>query len=239
VNSIPKCVVPSRQDLYEKVLKRYPNPLPGFDDTGSQEQIISERTDRLHRYLMDRADRLDTGCDNCDDKFARKSESRYLYDTPWEVNPRELNFCSDKCGDDYYYAGDFSYQFCEPCERDICIRNPADGWMFQFKDYDGEELCLKCYMGEILDHGIEREKLEGGQIPGMFFNHGNPEALEAGYETVEGFDHYFIRDPHHVKRFTKKALELIDQDKKVVVGYEKMAIGGIEGYVTMMVKNEM
>ena len=37
--------------------------------------------------------------------------------------------------------------------------------------------------------------------------------------------------------FKKKALQLMDQDKKVVIGYESLAYGGSEGYVTLMVKD--
>ena len=34
------------------------------------------------------------------------------------------------------------------------------------------------------------------------------------------------------------AMELMDQGKRVVIGYERMGIGGGEGYVTLMVKHK-
>jgi len=41
--------------------------------------------------------------------------------------------------------------------------------------------CLKCYQELILENGVEREKLEEGFIPEMFFSWGNLEPIRAGY----------------------------------------------------------
>ena len=83
---------------------------------------------------------------------------------------------------------------------------------------------------------FEREKLETGRIPGMFFSCGNTEAREAGYIEVVGFTNYFVGSREAADRFRKKALELIDEGQKVVVAYERLAIGGGEGYVTLLAK---
>lgn len=72
----------------------------------------------------------------------------------------------------------------------------------------------------------------------MFFSRGNSEAIEAGYEEVEDFTEYFIRTNDSIKRFCDKAIELIDEGYQVVVGYESMAIGGSEGYVTLLAKKK-
>jgi hypothetical protein len=46
-----------------------------------------------------------------------------------------------------------------------------------------------------------------------------------------------LRLAHIDKRFViDKALELIDNGHKVIVGYESMAIGGLEGYITLFSK---
>ena len=97
-------------------------------------------------------------------------------------------------------------------------------------------VCLKCYEDLIIENGVERDKLEKGQIPGMFFSYGNLEPLHAGYREVEGFTNFFISCQWDSDRFRKKALELMDEGKRVVIGYERMAIGGDEGYVTLMEK---
>jgi hypothetical protein len=135
------------------------------------------------------------------------------------------------------YSGDFSYFFCDPCAREVCRQNPSNGWMVQYRLVDDEQICLSCYQDMILEDGVEREKLESGEIPGMFFSYGNPEPKLAGYEEVPGFSDYFVNDSRSVDRFTKKALELMDEGYNVVVGYERMAYGGGEGYVTLMVKD--
>jgi len=83
---------------------------------------------------------------------------------------------------------------------------------------------------------MERDKLEAGQIPGMFFSHGNPEPKEAGYFELPGYTEFFIKDPGSVEEFRSKALEMIDRGFKVVIGYERLGIGGGEGYVTLLAK---
>jgi hypothetical protein len=105
---------------------------------------------------------------------------------------------------------------------------------------DDEEICLRCYQEKLLDEGheFEREKLESGQLPGMFFSYGNPEPKQAGYVDVPGFSNYFINDGDKADRFRKRALELMDDGYKVVIGYERLAIGGSEGYVTLMAKEQ-
>ena len=73
----------------------------------------------------------------------------------------------------------------------------------------------------------------------MFFSYGNTEPIQAGYKEVEGFKNFFVSCKWDADRFRNKALELMDQGKHVVIGYERMAIGGSEGYVTLMVKEPM
>jgi hypothetical protein len=70
----------------------------------------------------------------------------------------------------------------------------------------------------------------------MFFSHANTEPKEAGYEEVHGFASYHVRDSVTAEAFRKKALELMEMGKAVVIGYERLAYGGGEGYVTLMVK---
>ena len=45
-------------------------------------------------------------------------------------------------------------------------------------------------------------------------------------------------DRTQADRFRKKALELIDRGGKVVIGYERLAIGGSKGYATLLVKDK-
>jgi hypothetical protein len=84
----------------------------------------------------------------------------------------------------------------------------------------------------------EREKLEKGLIPGMFFSRDNHEPLDAGYRQVPGFTGFFVRTERDAGRIIRKALALMDRGEKVVIGYERLAVGGGEGYVTLFEKDD-
>ena len=56
--------------------------------------------------------------------------------------------------------------------------------------------------------------------------------MEVSYEEEEEDE----EEEESVKRYYEKAIELIDKGHKVVVAYESMAIGGLEGYVTLLKK---
>jgi hypothetical protein len=67
----------------------------------------------------------------------------------------------------------------------------------------------------------------------MFFSTFNPEAREAGFEPVDGFDHFFVNDGRSAERYNAQAMKLIKEGARVITAYERLAIGGLEGYVTM------
>jgi hypothetical protein len=226
----------SARELYETILSRSSLPLPGLEEEFQQKAW--KRAYRIHDYLLDRSDRLDDDCMLCEKKKARNSVSCYVHETPWDDDEVEKHFCSEECMNIYVNEEPRSYFWCNPCGREISRQNPRNGWHIQYREYEGEEVCLRCYENMILMHGVEREKLEAGRIPGMFFSFGNTEPLRAGYSEVPEFTSFFVRSEESKERFRKKALELIDQGKKVVIGYERMGIGGGEGYVTLMVKDK-
>jgi hypothetical protein len=225
--------VPSAEQLYETIIKRFP-PLSGFEDAVCE--MARSRSCRIHDYLLDRADRLDEPCVLCYAKQARRSFTRFVYDTPWDDEETEKPFCSEECADIYLYEEPYAYFWCGRCEREICEQHPGNGWHIQYREYDGETVCLRCYQEAILEDGVEREKLEAGQIPGMFFSWGNSEAKQAGYEEVPGFTDFYIHDEESRKAFRDRAIELMDGGHLVVIGYERLAIGGSEGYATLMAR---
>ena len=225
---------PVFQEIYEKVLRKSGQPLPGFEETIESQAL--PRASKIYHYLIDRADRLDEDCMLCEKKKSRGSQTRYVYETPWEDGETEKHFCSEECADIYLYEEPWAYFECGKCDRTISQQNRQNGWHLQYRDYDGQMVCLKCYEDLVIENGSERDKLEKGQIPGMFFSYGNLEPLQAGYREVEGFSSFFVSCKWDSDRFRKKALELMDEGKRVVIGYERMGIGGDEGYVTLMVK---
>jgi len=161
-----------------------------------------------------------------------------LYDTPWESTPRWLFFHSDVCEEAYTRSGSFDYIDCEGCGRMVCEQNPANGWHIQFRDHaDLGYICLRCYEKEILGNGQPRSDFEGSRIRGgMFFSGDNHEPFNAGFEPVYEFEDYFVNSAESVRRLNEKALDLIDEGAKVVTGYERLAIGGLEAYVTLFAK---
>lgn len=171
-----------------------------------------------------------------DIKRERDAISDILFDTPWQ-NKGEINyFCSEDCYDklfDHSYS-DFRYFHCDSCNRLICEQNPANGWHIQFRYYNGIFLCLKCFQDEILKNGTNPECFEDGQLEGMFFSEGNSELLEVGYKE---YGSYYINSEDSASRLCNKALSLIRQNYKVVIAYEALGIGGLEGHVTLYIKH--
>jgi hypothetical protein len=118
----------------------------------------------------------------------------------------------------------------------ICEQNPRNGWMTQYRfwpDDDGEQICLRCYEAEILENGLPRKMFEDGKLPGMFFSSSNCEPLEAGFQIDDRVNN--TKAPP-AEPICDIALEHFDKGHKVVIGYESMAIGGLESYVTLFWK---
>lgn len=102
----------------------------------------------------------------------------------------------------------------------------------QFRDHaDLGWICLRCYQNEILDNGQPRTDYEGSRIHGgMFFSYGNPESRARGFDAVDGFSDYFVNSRTAAERYNSKTLALVDSGHVVLTAYERLAIGGLEGY---------
>lgn len=179
-------------------------------------------------------------CDWCDEPF-RNGDNRTsieVYDSPWGEPIKKVLHINDDynkdCSSLIFDSGqtDFHYFTCAECERNVIVRCPSNGWhsYYRFNDYD-EMVCLKCYEENILENGISKERFETNTIGGMFFNNGDLE--KAGYS-----EHAtrFIGGEQDAKLFCEEAIKKIDEGYLVVVDYERMSIGGLEGTVTMWVK---
>jgi hypothetical protein len=184
-------------------------------------------------------------CDSCCDEYVLTDVNGYpikedqyseeVYYRPFDEESHILYFCSEECLDRMTDSSwsDFRYFWCNECNRWVCEQNPSNGWHGQYRELDCELVCLKCYEEIILNNGISREKFEEGKLHGMFLSTDNSEAREAGFKEVDGFVDYRVGDE---KPVCDKAMSLIDDGYKVIVAYESMAIGGLEGYITLMVK---
>ena len=163
-----------------------------------------------------------------------------VYDRPFEDKPRTLRLHFDPTYNNYEVCSeriydmcwaDFRYFNCEGCERIVCMQNPSNGWHSQCRIVgDCMMICLKCYEHGLLDNGVDRESIERGELSGMFFSHGNPEPLAEGYEPLGD---RFVGSDTQAKAVRTEILNLMDSGYQVVIGYESMAIGGLEGTISL------
>lgn len=129
---------------------------------------------------------------------------------------------------------DFRYFTCDHCNRMICEQNPSNGWMSQVRYLDdyNTTLCLKCYEEELYTNGVEIESLEEGTLPGMFLDYN--ELKERDFTCV--LDDIHVTGKDSAKCVCDKGIELINSGHIVLIAYESMAIGGLEGYVSLYSK---
>lgn len=156
------------------------------------------------------------------------------YNTPWDESPDVEFYCCEECRDQSEDPGwsDFFWHYCDGCYRYVCYRNPRNGWMGQFRLVnDCEELCLRCYEESVLADGQEEEDFAGDVIKGgMFFNRGNPELMDAGYECLK---EAFIGGGGAALAYNQEARGYIAQGYQLVTAFESMSIGGLEGSIEL------
>ena len=188
-------------------------------------------------------------CYECGEPIKRKEDFTTLevYDSPWG-EPKEIHLhmgneiCEDygiSCEQALYDErwSDFRYFNCFMCDRIIIRQCPSNGWHSYVRETEDGEVCLRCWEEDIYENGVPREKFEEGQIPGMFYNRGDLESH--GYEQVPGFENFPITSGFNARAFCDAAIRVIDEGFLVAVDYERMAIGGLEGYVTMWAKKNL
>lgn len=176
------------------------------------------------------------GCVNCSTPIKHEVCTE-TYDTPFSDLPRILCFCCEDC-EEKFLSDSFAYFYCHECAREICSQNPANGWHTQYREVNGEMVCLKCYEKMILKDGIECEDYEKHNIRGMFFSSGNEEAINAGWQSVEGFEDICLNSKESVEKYCNKAIDLINKGYKCLNAWERLAYGGCEGYVTLFFKKD-
>ena len=159
---------------------------------------------------------------------------RQLYSTPWDKKPNIACFCNDECEQAYTDEGDFSYQTCSTCGRDICVRNPSNGYLYQFRDADSDgdhEICLQCYQNRYIKSGLSLDEINADKIPGIFFD--TDALLDAGYVKQESRIKVHSGNVSEVRDI---ALQYVNQDAKVLYDYDSMSILGDEGYINIWVR---
>jgi len=170
-----------------------------------------------------------------------------VYDSPFDEKSKTIHLhmengiredygisCAQALYDEQW--ADFRYFDCFICHRTIISRCPSNGWHSYVREYEDMEICLSCFEKIQFEDGASQESFEDGRIEGMFFNTGD--FAEQGFECVSGFHGYFIRTSEDTMNYCGTALRLIEEGYIIVNEYNRMAIGGLEGYVTMWRKRK-
>ena len=180
--------------------------------------------------------------------FKEKAIIQDLYARPHDNIPDTYYFLNELARDGYMgeiYSKDFSYFYCEGCNRYICQQNPSNGWMIQYTwlgDDDSEMVCNRCYEEHSLENGMDIEKcLRTRTIPGLFMN--GRELEEAGWKTVLGFEDYLLgmgrsgsSGDYELNKLLDAIEDIDNNNGKMFIEYNDMAIGGLGGYITLWMK---
>ena len=175
-----------------------------------------------------------------------------VYDSPWDEEAKIIwthdserrpvpYDVAQSCAEAIESDGltDFHYFMCEACGRTVIARCPQNGWNGYIRIInDCEQWCLACVESTLKEEGIagfpgELEELfEYGRLFGMFFNVSELEG--EGWLATE--QRTFVDGEESAMRLAKEANRLHDQGRLIIIGYESLAIGGSEGYVTLFSK---
>ena len=198
---------------------------------------------------MKKTNKVKLDCYECGEVIKKNEEyiTLEVYDSPFDEKSKTIHLhiennisnhyrisCEEALYDEQW--ADFRYLECPICQRTIVRQCPTNGWHSYVRDYEDEEICLSCYEQIILKEGIARERFEAGKLDGMFFN--EQDLKDAGYEMVADMENFYVRAKSDVERYCSAALKYIADGYLVVTEYEYMAIGGLEGYQTMWVKQK-
>jgi hypothetical protein len=173
-------------------------------------------------------------CSFCGEKEIIENYSSVpRYQSPFDKEPEIEGYCSDECLDHSESSswGDFTYQWCDSCERSIIQRCPSNGWHEYFRYSENGATCLQCYQDDLIENGVKAESFENGEINGMFFDDGD--LKKAHYQNVGDF---YLGSDYRVNDYCSKALWLIKRGFKVITNYESLSICGTEGHVSLWIK---
>jgi hypothetical protein len=189
-------------------------------------------------------------CHECGEKF-KKSETiksgkvveLHVYDDPWADEPCTVRVhalndderngsCLDKLTDTGW--ADFRYQDCPACGRLVMSQCLDNGWRGYFKTDGDEDICVRCYQERRLADGEPLESFDDGHIPGDFYD--SSELANYNWALVPGLQGVHISGSKGAAEFCARAIAFIKDGQKVLVDYERMGIGGGEGYVSLYLK---
>lgn len=168
-------------------------------------------------------------------QFSCFAHKEYMYDTPYDEESEEYYFLNDSAAAAYkgeVYCKDFSYFYCDNCEKYICEQNPGNGYETHYASINGIITCNKCYKEFLLENGITRELIYAA-VPGAFFD--TDVLLDGGWKELST---HFVNGGN-LESILKMLHGFLDEgDIKVIVNYESVAYGNMEGTITIWTKSK-
>lgn len=178
-------------------------------------------------------------CFVCEEQVPEKNTSvETVYDNPHSDHGREIHLCDDTCHieDD---NSEFSYWYCEQCDRYICQRNPGNGYQSWFKRADnGDDLiCCACYQNDHLARGQPVEDFRRDHAAGTYSMKGDfyddSDLEQAGFSKVPEWTGAKIQGDKSAATYCQHAEDLCMNGAAVITQYRSLSIIGNEGFVTM------
>jgi hypothetical protein len=178
---------------------------------------------------------------NCGDEIKRKEKKIKLeyFDDPWATEPHtgvvhsanNIGYgctCYDALFDSSF--ADFRYFTCSVCERVVISQCPDNGWRSykRTEAESGEEICVACWQKNMLENGLKEDELTGD-----FFN--SSDLSLHSWVPVPG-GQMFINSKRGQEELGNFVKDLFAKGLKVLIDYNRVAIGGLEGSLTVYSK---
>jgi hypothetical protein len=192
-------------------------------------------------------DKSEECCDECQDALEASSIDEYcqeIYHRPDDEEGSIVRFCSDACRESYLWHPEFPYLECFHCHRFVCYRLPTNGYHTQFRDHPFEdktsgvftEVCEACYSSLVANKGQELDDFLNNQGEprtqirgGVWFD----EKEFQDYMCDPDFDRYKVSCGREAMLFNARAGDHIKAGRRVVTCLDSMAIGGLEGRISL------
>lgn len=175
--------------------------------------------------------------------FDEEMKEKEVYWRPYD-GPTTNRYCSNfamDCDMGEVYSKDFRFFTCSHCGRTICEQNPSNGWMTQYRMYPdeecGDQVCLSCFEKIKVGEGMTDEEIKNQTSSGMFIC--SSDMLQLGFREDDVIYGFHVTGKSSVDILYARAKELKSSGNIVFLAYDSMAIGGLEGYVTLWVKKSV
>ena len=159
------------------------------------------------------------------------------YSTPFDEFPEIRHYISYDGIDGLMgrvYSRDFAYFECPRCGRIICEQNPKNGYHVQCKFIEDEDgyVCNSCYETQLLEIGSSRKKLENYELDGLFLD--NEDLYE--FEELQNIPSFV--NGSNLKHVCDLILETVKPEEVFLIQYNRLGLGGGEGYITVYKKKK-